>query len=91
MKVFALEHDGMHLVVEFDSAMFFYYRVRLIVDNAVADERALVGGSVMLRATHPAVVRVEATIGWRGPKKAVLHDGMRQQVVPFEKVSPRRR
>lgn len=91
MKVFALDHDGMQLVVEFDSAMFLYYRVRLIVDNAVADERALVGGSVMLRATHPAAVRVEATLGWWGPKRAVLHDDRRQQTIPFEKVSSRRR
>ena len=85
MKRFTLDHDGMRLLVEFDQSMLFYYRARLIVDNAVADERTILMGKVLLRSADPAL-EVEATVGWLGPKNAVLRDESRQQIIPFAKL-----
>ncbi|AWH94271.1 hypothetical protein [Dietzia psychralcaliphila] len=82
MKEFTLDHAGTRLTVEFDQSMLFYYRARLIVGDATADERPIFMGSVMLRSADPAL-RVEAVVGWWGPKKAVLHDEARDQSVSF--------
>jgi len=82
MKEFTLDHDGTRLTVEFDQSMLFYYRARLVVGDATADERAIFMGSVMLRSADPAL-RVEAMVGWWGPKKAVLHDEGRGKIVDF--------
>lgn len=85
MKRFTLNHDGMRLLVEFDQSMLFYYRARLIVDNAVADERTILMGKVLLRSAAPSL-EVEAAVGWLGPKSAVLRDEGRQQIIPFAKL-----
>lgn len=90
MTSFTLDRDGHQLTVEFDQSMLFYYRARLIVGDAVADERSVLMGKVILRSADPAL-KVEATVGWLGPRRAVLHDENRLQTIPFEKVTSRRR
>ncbi|GAA1126807.1 hypothetical protein [Arthrobacter flavus] len=83
MKQFSLKHNGSNLVVEFDQSALFWYRARLVVDNQVADERALFLGSARLRATQPDAVVVDARVGWFGPKSVVLAADGRQ--IPFSK------
>lgn len=83
MKQFSLNQDGLHLVVEFDQGTLFWYRARLIVNHEVADENSVFWGTTRLRAARPHPLVVEATAGFFGPKKAVLHDG--GQAIPFVK------
>lgn len=83
MKQFSLKHKNSNLVVEFDQSALFWYRARLVVDDQVADERALFVGSARLRATQPHVLTVDARVGWFGPKSVVLAaDGVQ---IPFTK------
>ncbi|OUZ07259.1 hypothetical protein BHE97_17290 [Aeromicrobium sp. PE09-221] len=72
MKQYSLRHDGRTLTVEFDGGSLFWYRVRLIVDGDVVDERSLLVGTTRLRAGRPTSLAVDATVGFWGPKGAVL-------------------
>lgn len=85
MKHFTLDHDGLHLVVEFDQAMALYYRARLIVEGTVVDERSVFVGKLVLRSPPPRALRVEAAVGWWGPKRATLLDDGRGQAVDFSR------
>lgn len=76
MKQFSLNHNGMNLVVEFDLGTLFWYRTRLIINNEITDERSLFSGTTRLRATRPQPVTVDATMGFFGPRKVVLRDGV---------------
>lgn len=83
MKQFCLNHDGLNLVVEFDQGTLFWYRVRLIVNDEVADERNLFWGTTRLRSSNPRPLAVEAKAGFLGNKKvSLLGDA---QPVPFGK------
>lgn len=85
MKHFALDHDGLALEVEFDQGATFWYRVRLIVNNEVTDERNVFWGTTRLRASTPQPLTVDASSGFWGTKKVVLIDG--SQKVRFDKVT----
>lgn len=85
MKTFALDHDGRPLEVEFDQGATFWHRVRLIVDNEVADERNVFWGTTRLRASTLRPLAVDASSGFWGTKKAVLIDG--SDKVRFHKVT----
>lgn len=83
MKQFSLAHNGVNLMVEFDQGTLFWYRVRLIINNEITDERSLFSGTTRLRATRPRTLSVDATMGFFGPRKVVLLDGT--QTIPFVK------
>lgn len=75
MKQFSLDHNGLNVVVEFDQGALFWSRVRLMINNEVTDERSLFSGTTRLRASRPQPLTVDATMGFFGPRKVVLHDG----------------
>lgn len=83
MKQYALTQNGLDLLVEFDQGATFWYRARLIVNNEVVDERSVFWGTTRLRASQPRPVVVEATAGFLGPKRVVLHEGGKS--IPFTK------
>ena len=83
MKQFSLKHDNSNLVVEFDQSALFWYRARLVVNDRVADERAVFLGSARLRATEPDALIVDARVGWFGPKSVAL--ATNGQHIPFTK------
>ncbi|MDZ5076599.1 hypothetical protein [Nesterenkonia sp. HG001] len=83
MKQFTLNPHGLNLVVEVDQGALFWYRVRLIIDNDVADERNLFWGTTRLRANHAQPVTVDVTAGFFGARRVVLRDGT--QSVAFTK------
>ena len=83
MKQFSLDRDGLGLTVEFDQGATFWYRVRLIVDDEVVDERSMWWGTTMLRTNRPRALKVSATTGALGPKKVVLHEGA--ESIPFSR------
>ena len=83
MKQFCLNHDGLNLVVEFDQGALFWYEVRLIVNDEVADERSLLWSTTRLRTSNPRPLAVEAKAGFLGNKKASLLE--RVEKVPFIK------
>lgn len=75
MKQFSLDHHGRNLAVEFDQGALFWHRIRLIINNEVADERSLFWGTTRLRANHAQPVTVDAMAGLLGPRRVVLRDG----------------
>lgn len=81
MKQFSLSYEGSNLTAEFDSGTVFWYRVRLIVDDEVVDERSVFWGTTTLRTNRPRALQVAATTGFLGPKKVVLRSG--DEAVPF--------
>lgn len=84
MKQFALDHDGLELVVEFDQGTLFWYRARLIVNGGAVDERSVFIGTTRLRTQQPNPQVVDATAGILGPKRVELRDG--SKTIPFTKV-----
>lgn len=83
MKQFSLNHAGTDLVVEADQGALFWYRVRLIADDEVVDQRSLFWGTTRLRAPRPRPAVVEAKAGFFGVKKVKLIAG--DQKIPFAK------
>lgn len=82
MQQFSLTHDGMDLVVEFDQALTFWNRARLVVDDEVVDERHILNGTTVLRSPRPNALKVEASVGFGGRKRAALIDDAHQKT-PF--------
>lgn len=74
MKQYALTHEGLSLVVEFDQGPLFWCRARLIVNDEPVDERAVFWGTTRLRTSKPRTVVVDAKAGFFGPKRPVLRD-----------------
>lgn len=82
MQQFSLTHAGMDLVVEFDQALTFWNRARLVVDDRVVDERHILNGTTVLRSPRPNALKVEAGVGFGGRKRAALL-GDADQKTPF--------
>lgn len=85
MKQYSLNHEGRDLVVEFDQALTFWYRARLIVDDEVVDERHILNGTTVLRSPRPTAIKVKAGVGFGGRKKAELLDEKQGTSIPFAK------
>ena len=82
---FSLKHEGADLVVEFDQALTFWNRARLIVDDEVVDERHILNGTTVLRSPRPTALKVEVSVKFGGRKKAALRDEKSSMTIPLTK------